>query len=1074
MCKKFLFVLMVLGLFLAPAVHAANIVWVSDAYDERPDSVPDDQAAADFLVSLGHTVDYQIASFGNGYWRTLDDDKIAALNAADLVIVSRNSNSGDYANDATEIARWNGVSAPLIQMTPYITRSNRWVWYGNDSLSEDGGTPTLVAVDPHHPIFGGVELAADFSVDIYDQSVGSGTVSFPGGVDVGNGRLLAKTLTGERTIVAEWDAGEPFYAGGAQTPAGKRMIFCAGTREGEGFGRGEFNLNEQGKILFANAVEYMVGNLVREPWVKAWQPDPADGAKGIALPLFRWTKGETAVFHDIYMGTSPELTAADLAAPKYGMTTYFYGLGLTPGTTYYWRVDEVELDGTTHEGDVWSFSVAPLTAYEPDPKDGAKWIDFEDVTLTWLPGQNAVSHDIYFSTDQTAVAEGSEDAFQVTKVPHMFEAGALEPDTVYYWRVDEHVVTGGLEIGAVWSFRTLGEGGGIRGLYYANADLLGLPVLSRIDPQIDFDWGDATPDATLPNDNFSVRWVGEIDVPFTGTYTFYANTEDGVRLSVNDIQIMDFWTNRRAATEVKASIDLEGGKRYPIVMEFYDSGGVAVAQLSWESPSITKELIPQGAYSAPLRASGPSPVSGAVGVTQAPILLWNAGERAVQHQVYFGQDKDAVAAADTSAVGIYQGQQALDAMSFDPGMLEWNKTYYWRVDEVNNADSESPWIGNVWSFTTADFIVVDDFERYSPDDFETGDAIWEIWIDGLINGTGSIVGYFDPPFQEETIVHSGSQSMPLDYNNIISPYYSEAELPLDGTQDWTINGVTDLTVWFRGSPVSFVEAADGSITMGGAGHDIWDTADDFRFAYKRLNGNGTMTVRVDSIGNTNGWAKGGLMIRESLDPSSKFVYLVVSPANGVSFGWREFAATDCASATQAGLQAPYWVRLTRTGDVFTAEYSADGNAWVDLEQDDGAPVSVSMFGSVLIGLCVTSHNTNAVTTAEFSNVASTGATGQWQVAEIGDDPQPGNSPDQLYVAIQDSSNKTGVVVHPDPAAVNINEWTEWKIPLTDFGVNETRVKTLFIGVGDRDNPTPDGAGVIYIDDIRVTRPEPAE
>ena len=69
MCKKFLFVLMVLGLFLAPAVHAANIVWVSDAYDERPDSVPDDQAAADFLVSLGHTVDYQIASFGNGSGR---------------------------------------------------------------------------------------------------------------------------------------------------------------------------------------------------------------------------------------------------------------------------------------------------------------------------------------------------------------------------------------------------------------------------------------------------------------------------------------------------------------------------------------------------------------------------------------------------------------------------------------------------------------------------------------------------------------------------------------------------------------------------------------------------------------------------------------------------------------------------------------------------------------------------------------------------------------------------------------------------------------------------------------------
>ena len=110
---------------------------------------------------------------------------------------------------------------------------------------------------------------------------------------------------------------------------------------------------------------------------------------------------------------------------------------------------------------------------------------------------------------------------------------------------------------------------------------------------------------------------------------------------------------------------------------------------------------------------------------------------------------------------------------FDPGDLEWNKTYYWRVDEVNAADPASPWKGSVWSFTTADFLVVDDFEAYTDDE---GSRIYESWIDGYADqSNGSIVGHLDPPFAERTIVHGGKQSMPLDYNNVKQPYFSEAD-----------------------------------------------------------------------------------------------------------------------------------------------------------------------------------------------------------------------------------------------------------------------------------------------------------
>ena len=106
--------------------------------------------------------------------------------------------------------------------------------------------------------------------------------------------------------------------------------------------------------------------------VTASMPNPADGAKDVAAPLFRWTAGITAAFHDVYFGTTPELTAADFRGRQPGTAAmYFHTPGLTPGTTYYWRIDEVAIDGKTiYPGDVWSFTSAPATAYAPQPWDG--------------------------------------------------------------------------------------------------------------------------------------------------------------------------------------------------------------------------------------------------------------------------------------------------------------------------------------------------------------------------------------------------------------------------------------------------------------------------------------------------------------------------------------------------------------------------------------------------------------------------------------------------------------------------------------------------------------------------------
>jgi len=222
-------------------------------------------------------------------------------------------------------------------------------------------------------------------------------------------------------------------------------------------------------------------------------------------------------------------------------------------------------------------------------------------------------------------------------------------------------------------------------------------------------------------------------------------------------------------------------------------------------------------------ADDPNPRSGAVDVSQASILSWSAGAKATSHDVYFGTDANAVADANTATTDIYRGRQALDANSFDPGRLEWNKTYYWRIDEVNTANPESPWKGSIWTFTTADFLVVDDFESYT-DDWANFHRIFQTWIDGggytqpgpgkLGNGSAAVVGTNDAPWVELTVIHGGRQAMPMSYSNADEPYYSEAQRTWAAPQDWTTDGADTLVLYVQGvatnSPVSLYVVLEDS------------------------------------------------------------------------------------------------------------------------------------------------------------------------------------------------------------------------------------------------------------------------
>ena len=127
-----------------------------------------------------------------------------------------------------------------------------------------------------------------------------------------------------------------------------------------------------------------------------------------------------------------------------------------------------------------------------------------------------------------------------------------------------------------------------------------------------------------------------------------------------------------------------------------------------------------------------------------------------------------------------------------------------------------------------------------------------------------------------------------------------------------------------------------------------------------------------------------------------------------------------------------------------------------------------MMAPVYIGLCVTSHVATEQRTFEFDNIKTTGnVTGQWQGAVIASPKY--NTPQDLYVTITDSSNKSATVANA--TAVNAADWTEVQIPLSSFtGVNMTKVTKMTIGIGSRTSPAADGSGMVFIDDLRVIKP----
>jgi hypothetical protein len=215
---------------------------------------------------------------------------------------------------------------------------------------------------------------------------------------------------------------------------------------------------------------------------------------------------------------------------------------------------------------------------------------------------------------------------------------------------------------------------------------------------------------------------------------------------------------------------------------------------------------------------------------------WQAGDTAASHDVYVGGDRGAVVAAETDSVE-YRGNLAATSLPLG-GIVEFGGgDYYWRVDEVE-ADG-TVHAGRIWTFSVPDYLIVDDFEGYSN---AVGERPFEVWIDGIGyslpepgnagNATTAAVGhdvwspdspYYNGQIMETALVHSGGQSLPIDFNNVNTPYYAEAARTWPASQDWTAYEVDTLTLYFRGRTTNvtdrlYIVLEDGAGNMAEAVH----------------------------------------------------------------------------------------------------------------------------------------------------------------------------------------------------------------------------------------------------------------
>ena len=563
-----------------------------------------------------------------------------------------------------------------------------------------------------------------------------------------------------------------------------------------------------------------------------------------------------------YAGTMPVNTASLTIGRRSTGGTFFNGM-----------IDEVQLWGRAlPEAEIQKIMYGlgnPALAVDPSPEDLATDVPC-DVMLSWTAGKFAAAHDVYLGTVFDDVNDASRDdprdvlAGRDEAVAEYAPDAPLEYGQTYYWRIDEVNAAPDSTIfkGNAWSFTTEPYAYPITNVTVnASSQQPTSPAIGTIN-------GSGLDEFDQHSFDLKDMWMTPGGLPAWIQFTFdkeYRLHELWVWNGNSELELFMGFGVKDAVVEY--STDGETWTAVENVPQFaqgtgldtytantaVDFGGVMAkcvkltVNTTYGATGIAS-LSEVRFFYVPVQAFRPDPADGATGVSVEAELNWRPGREATSHQVYFGAVADGAAAPQTAT-----------DHSYAPSDLAYATEYFWKVDEVGGGGT---YAGDVWSFTTEEYGVVDDFESYN-DDIEAETTIWHAWIDGVTDkASGSQAGYTDAPFAEKTIVHSGVQSLPFQYDNT-NYALSEATLAFDPAQDWTARDVKTLSVFFAGAAGNggqlYVKINNTKISYDG------DAADLARTGWQVWNidlskaGNVT-SVRSLAIGIEGSGAKGILYI----------------------------------------------------------------------------------------------------------------------------------------------------------------------------------------------------------------------
>ncbi|MCB0836174.1 MAG: PQQ-dependent sugar dehydrogenase, partial [Bacteroidetes bacterium] len=464
-----------------------------------------------------------------------------------------------------------------------------------------------------------------------------------------------------------------------------------------------------------------------------------------------------------------------------------------------------------------------------------------------------------------------------------------------------------------------GSGTGLLGTYFDNSDLTN-QIMLRVDKEIDFNWGSGSPDGTMDKNTFSVRWEGLIEAPYTETFTFTTNSDDGVRLWVNNILIIDEWGGQ-ALSNHSGSIAMTKGVKVPIRLEYQELYTYSIISLSWSSPSVSPDIVPKRYLYTPNVSAFDD---------YAKYVDTDTAEIAVLDNDYLPVP------ADTSTLKIvvepWYGTVVVDNVN---GKIKYipkagqpdNDQFTYRFKDIAGVRSS---IGTVYmSRLGTPYIIIT-----NPANGDTAFTS-SVQVDYAAEGNLTGVDHINLILNGVTPVQLPPVSGSYTFNNvavgdrsIIAQLADAGNVPLafDAAQD-TVNFRRDTAgaATCDPLPVGWASADIGNIgatgtscdsnnvfRLNGSGERLGSTSDGFYYVYQNLPADGEIIVRITNVAGDETSSKGFVMIREDLTPGSIRAVMAFSQDGNASFQRRLTANTNSTS-TSTTSSAPIWLRLERTG-----------------------------------------------------------------------------------------------------------------------------------------------------------------